>query len=71
MDVRNQAVIDAALALPEAERVLLTHQLLDTLSEAEEEVPDEEFLAELDRRRAEVAAGTADPVPWSKLREEL
>jgi putative addiction module component (TIGR02574 family) len=71
MDEQNQAVFDAALALPEAERILLTRQLLDTLSEEEDEALDDDLLAELDRRRAEIGEGTAGSILWSQLRQEV
>jgi putative addiction module component (TIGR02574 family) len=70
MHAQTQNVLDAALALPEADRALLAERLLETLSADSDEITDEEMLAELNRRRAEVAAGTADGIPWSELKEE-
>ncbi len=70
MDPQHQAVFDAALALPEAERSLLAERLLETLSPEADDVSDDEMAAELDRRRAEIEQGTVKPIPWSELRFE-
>ena len=45
-----------------AQRLSLAQQLLDTLGPEEAELLDDELAAELDRRRAELADGTADVV---------
>ena len=63
----TQVLIVAALALPEAERVLLVERLLESLPPETEELSDEALLAELDRRRAEVEQGVVKPIPWSEF----
>ena len=70
MTTQNQAIFDAALALPEAERALLVERLLESLSPEPQEPTEEEFFAELERRRAEVEQGLIKPVPWSEVRLE-
>jgi putative addiction module component (TIGR02574 family) len=70
MTTQTQAILDAALALPEAERFALVEQLLEVLSPGPNELSDDELLAELERRRAEVRAGTAKGVPWSELKRQ-
>jgi putative addiction module component (TIGR02574 family) len=70
MDPQHQALFDAALALPEAERALLAERLLASLSPEVDDVTDDELAAELDRRRAEVEQGAVQPIPWSELRLE-
>ena len=67
MTSENQAVFDAALALPEAERALLLERLLESLSPEPGELTDDEFFAELERRRAEVEQGLVKPIPWSEV----
>jgi putative addiction module component (TIGR02574 family) len=67
MTIQNQAIFDAALALPEAERALLVERLFDSLSPEPGELTDDEFYAELERRRAEVEQGLTKPVPWSEV----
>jgi putative addiction module component (TIGR02574 family) len=70
MTSQTQAIFDAALALPEAERSLLVERLLETLSTEEGELSDDELFAELERRRAEVEQGQVKPIPWSEVRLE-
>jgi putative addiction module component (TIGR02574 family) len=70
MTDQTQTVLDAALALPEAERALLVERLLETLSPETDELTDDELFAELERRRAEVEQGLVKPIPWSEVRLE-
>ncbi len=70
MNPQTQALYEAALALPEAERSLLVERLLETLSPEEDELTDDELFAELERRRAEVEQGLVEPIPWSEVRLE-
>jgi putative addiction module component (TIGR02574 family) len=67
MTPQTQAIFDAAVALPEAERALLVERLLETLSEEWAEMTDDELEAELNRRRAEMADGTVTGIPASDL----
>ena len=69
MDPQTEAVYEAVLALPEAERVLLVERLLEDLGPEPDEMSDE-FAAELDRRHAEIKEGKVQPIPWSELRLE-
>ena len=66
MSPQTQTLFDAALALPEDQRALLAERLLETLSEDGDEIADEELLAELDRRRAEMADGSDPGIPASE-----
>jgi putative addiction module component (TIGR02574 family) len=68
MKPETQAVIDAALALPEADRFLVVEQLLESLPPDTEPMSEEELLAELDRRREEVEKGLVKPIPWSEVK---
>lgn len=65
-----KTLLDAALALPEAERALLVRRLLKSLPQEENELRDRDLLAEVRRRRAEVESGEAKTIPWSKLKLE-
>jgi putative addiction module component (TIGR02574 family) len=64
---QTQAVLDAALALPEAERALLVEHLLGSWSEEGDELTHDELMAELDRRRAEITEGKVKPIAASQL----
>jgi putative addiction module component (TIGR02574 family) len=70
MSPETQSVYQAALALPEAERVLLTERLIEAMSPEEVELSDDELFAELERRRAEVEQGLVTPIPWAEFRFE-
>jgi len=59
MDPKHQSLFDAALALPETERILLVERLLDSLSPDTEGPKEDELAAELERRYAEVEQGQA------------
>lgn len=66
INTEHQAIIEAALALPEAERVVLLERLLQDLSPPADEVPEETLAAELDSRRAAVEQGLEKPIPFSE-----
>jgi putative addiction module component (TIGR02574 family) len=70
MTIQNQAIFDAALALPESERALLAECLLESLSPDSTELTDDELFGELERRRAEIEQGLVKPIPWSEVRLE-
>ena len=72
MTPETQAIFDAALALPEAERSQLADLLLESLppDPEREGFTEEELLAELERRRAEVERGVVKPIPLSEFRFE-
>jgi putative addiction module component (TIGR02574 family) len=63
---QTQAILDAALTLPEAERAELVDRLLETLPPEIEGFTDEEFHAELERRQAEFEKDPSVAVPWDK-----
>jgi putative addiction module component (TIGR02574 family) len=65
MTVQNQAIFDAALALPEADRALLVERLMESLSPEGDELTDAELAADLDRRLAEFQRDPSVGVPWS------
>ena len=67
MTLDRQAIFDAALALPEAERCRLVEQLLATLPP---EGTKEEFAAELDRRHAEFQRDPIVGIPWSEVKRQ-
>jgi putative addiction module component (TIGR02574 family) len=70
MNERFEAILKSALALPEAERVFLIDELLESLPPDNGPLSDEEMLAELERRRAEVEQGLVKPIPWAEFRWE-
>lgn len=69
MDANTQAILQAALALPEDARLNLAHELLDSLPPELDDLSDEELLAELKRRSAEIDNGAVKLVPWSEVQK--
>ncbi len=68
MNPQTQAVFDAALALPEAERALLVERLLETLPPEPSELTDDQLEAELDRRFDEYQRDPSMGIPWSEIK---
>jgi hypothetical protein len=73
MSETTQAILAAALSLPESERTELMDALLEYASPPYEwhEMTDEEFRAELDRRRQECLDGTDPGIPADQVLGEL
>jgi putative addiction module component (TIGR02574 family) len=63
----HQPIFETAMALPEGERALLAEKLLESLSPEPDELTDDEFFAELERRRAEVEQDPASAIPWTDV----
>ena len=70
MSTQYQVVLNAALTLSEPEKVLLVERLLETLSSEPEELAEEDFAAELDRRWAEFQQDRSSATPWPEVRSE-
>jgi putative addiction module component (TIGR02574 family) len=68
MQTQFETILQAALALPEMQRVLLIDELVESLSPETGPYSDEEMLAELERRQAEIEQGLVKPIPWSEFR---
>jgi putative addiction module component (TIGR02574 family) len=69
MSTDPQAILAAALALPEPDRVLIAHRLLESLPDDDvDAMNDEELEAELERRVAEHAKDPSIAIPWSEFR---
>jgi putative addiction module component (TIGR02574 family) len=67
MSNQTQTVLDAAMALPEAERLWLVERLMETLPPDVDEMTDDELYAELERRRAEVEKDPSAAIPWKDV----
>jgi hypothetical protein len=68
MQLPADTVFEAALGLPEGERLALVSRLLETISVEDSALAldDDALTQELDRRFAD----QADSIEWSKLRAE-
>lgn len=68
MQLTPDSIFEAALRLPEGDRLDLAHRLLDTLPPEPElmSLDDPKLIEKLDRR----AADDSGSVPWSQLKNE-
>jgi putative addiction module component (TIGR02574 family) len=71
MDTKSRSVLEATLALPEAERAEIAAELLATLGPEEPLSTEDDFVAELDRRLAECRDDPSATIPWSELKKDL
>lgn len=60
-----------ALELTEAERAALAGMLLESLEPGDDPEVESAWLAEVDRRLAELDSGAVEPVSWSLVRDRL
>ena len=69
MPATRDEILNAALNLPESDRLVIASRLLDTLPDDPPGLSDDdpEFAAELDRRSGDLEGA----VPWEQLRDEL
>ncbi len=69
MTTRAEAVLDAALELPQDELESVVERLLARLEpEGEEADVDAAWAAEAERRLAELARGDVKPIPWAEVK---
>ena len=74
MTDRARKLLEEALHLSEAERADLASELLSTLPRGpalDEDSPDAEWVAEIERRAREAAADPAGGIPWERTRREI
>ncbi|MEO6807553.1 MAG: addiction module protein [Isosphaeraceae bacterium] len=69
MSPATEQLLQAALALPEDERLELAEALLDARSPSSGLPFDPAWLTEIQRRSAEFEAGTVSLTPWSVVKE--
>jgi putative addiction module component (TIGR02574 family) len=62
-------VLQAALALPEEERLEIIDALLAALDQESTPPISEAWMAEVRRRSAEFDAGGVTPIPWSEVKK--
>jgi putative addiction module component (TIGR02574 family) len=66
-----RALVAQALRLSESERVRVAAELLESVEGPPDEVSDDEWLAEINRRADSVRRGESVGEPWSVVRDEL
>ena len=68
--MESQALLTAALALPESDRARLAQELLASLAPDEEDPDESDFQAELDRRFEECCSDPSASVSWSEMKRK-
>ena len=67
----TQHLFQAALALPEEERLELVEALLSAQGSSDELPFDPAWLVEIQRRSAEIDSGTVQLAPWTLVRDRV
>lgn len=62
-------ILNAALGLPEPDRVKLAEELLATLEGKPQKDVDTAWAEEIERRTREIDHGKVKPISWSKLKK--
>ena len=71
MAVSREKLFQDALQLEQQDRVELAKLLIDSLDPTTEQDVEEAWMREIDRRTAELDAGTAETIPWETVRARL
>lgn len=66
-----EAVFSAAAELSVADRLRLIDELAASAAEDQPPSLSDDWLAEIERRSAEIDAGTVTPEPWPEVRQRL
>jgi putative addiction module component (TIGR02574 family) len=64
-------VRQAAIELPPDQRTELIESLIASLAPESGELLDDGWMREIERRSAEIDAGTAELVPWEEVRRRI
>ena len=72
MSETAESIYAAAMSLPENEREALTFRLMEMMppASADEQVSDDEFAAELLRRKTEMEQGVDEGILWADLKDK-
>jgi putative addiction module component (TIGR02574 family) len=66
-----ESVLAAAAQLPVADRLRLIDELAASVPDDQPPTLSPEWLEEIERRSAELAAGTVQAEPWAQVRERI
>ena len=69
MSAEFEQIFEAAMRLPETDRVQLVDALISTLEPADAAPLDDALLAEIERRSGEIDSGSVQLVPWNEVKE--
>ena len=69
MNITGDQVFDAALALPDGERVELVEALIASFQSQDRPPFDDSWRTVIERRFAELQSGAVMPVPWDVVKQ--
>ena len=70
MNSSIDSVLNAALTLPDGERIELVEAILASLQPEDRPPFDESWREVIERRSVELEAGGVTPVPWSEVKRQ-
>ncbi|MBI5314762.1 MAG: addiction module protein [Nitrospirae bacterium] len=69
MKQTTKKVLDAAMELPEKEKIQIVEELLAGLEGETDPEAEAAWIAEIERRTKEIERGEAKSIPWSTVRK--
>ncbi len=70
MNTTTEQLLNAALALPEADRLQLVEALIGSLHDTDRPPFDDSWRAIIERRSAELKSGQVTPIPWAEVKRQ-
>lgn len=70
MNASSEQLFDAALALPDSDRVELAEALLASLQPDDRPPFDESWREVIERRSLELRTGQVTPIPWADVKRQ-
>jgi len=70
MNPTTEQLVDAALALPDGDRMELVETLIASLQPVDRPLFDESWREIIRRRSAELLSGQVAPVPWAEVKRQ-
>ena len=61
-------IVNAAIQLPESDRLQIVEELLASLEPANDADVDAAWAVEVERRSREIKEGTVRPIPWDEVK---
>ena len=70
MNPTTEQLVDAALALPDGDRMELVETLIASFQPVDQPPFDESWREIIQRRSAELRSGQVAPVPWAEVKRQ-
>ncbi len=70
MNTTTEQLLNAALALPEEDRLQFVEALIGSLQPTDRPPFDDSWRAIIERRSAELKSGQVTPIPWAQVKRQ-